>query len=213
MSITTNQGLVLPDGTDNANVPLTFTDFVLGTSGVENRLVERYVSIADRTARNATPIEGELSYLSDLNRYDSYTGTSWVAVYPQQSFAFDSTAFNTVSTAYTIVGATLLGVTIVAPLSGQIRVDWGSNTDNTAAGTQFIAPQLNAGAVIGAGATIVGVSDTISALNATGDSITTSSFHYFTGLTPGSSYNAYLQHRVTANTGAFANRKIAISQA
>lgn len=214
MSLTTNQGLILPDGTDNANVPLTFTDYTTTAgSGIENRLVQRYLSIADRTTRNPAPNEGELSYLSDLNRYDTYTGAAWIPLIAQHSFAFDATGFNTTSPTYTTVGATLLGVTIVVPPSGQVRVDWGSNTDNTAAGTEFIAPQLNSGAVIGAGAVLTAVSDTISAVNATGDSITGTSFHYFSGLAVGTSVNAFLLHRVTANTGAFANRKIAIQQA
>lgn len=216
MVATTNQGLILPDGTDNANVPLSVQELIQGTSAsnaLENRLVQRYLSIADRTARNPTPIEGELSYLTDLNRYDTYTGTAWIPLIPQHSFAFDATGFNTTSTVYTTVGATLLGVTIVVPPSGQVRVDWGSNTDNTLTGTQFIAPQLNSGSVIGAGAVLTAVSDTIAAQNATGDSITQTSFHYFSGLTVGTSVNAFLQHRVTANTGAYANRKISIQQA
>lgn len=214
MALTTNQGLILPDGTDNANVPLTFTDFVTTAgSGMENRLVQRYLSIADRTARNPAPNEGELSYLADVNRYESYTGTSWISLYPQHAFAADVTGFNTTSTVYTTVGATVLGVTIVVPLSGQVRCDFGANTDNTAAGTEFIAPQLNSGSVIGAGAVLVPVTDDISALNATGDSITNTSFHYYTGLTPGTSVNAFLFHRVTANTGAFARRKVSLQQA
>jgi hypothetical protein len=214
MALTTNQGLILPDGTDNANVPLTFTDFVTtASSGIENRLVQRYLSIADRTARNPAPNEGEISYLSDLNRYDSYTGTAWIPLYPQHAFAFDATGFNTTSAAYTTVGASVLGVTIVVPQSGQIRVDFGTNSDNTVTGTQFIAPQLNSGAVIGGGAVIVPVADTISANNATGDSLTSTSFHYYSGLTVGISVNAFLFHRVTANTGAFANRKISLQQA
>jgi len=213
MAVTTNQGLILPDGTDNANVPLTFTDFVLGVSGMENRLVQRYLSIADRTARNPAPNEGEISYLSDLNRYDTYTGSAWIPLYPQHAFAFDATGFNTTSTVYTTVGATLLGVTIVVPQSGQIRVDFGTNSDNTAAGTQTIAPQLNSGAVVGAGAVLVAVTDDISTLQATGDSITHNSFHYYSGLTPGISVNAFLQHKVSANTGAFARRKISLQQA
>lgn len=211
--LTTNQGLILPDGTDNANVPLTFTDFVVGTAGMENRLVQRYLSIADRTARNPAPIEGELSYLADLNRYDSYTGTAWIPIYPQHAFSFDEPGFNSVSAVYTTVGGPIVGATVVVPLSGQVRVDWGANTDNTAVGTQFVAPQLNSGAVVGAGAVLVPVADAISVLNATGDSITTDGFHYYAGLTPGTSVNAFLFHRVTANTGAYARRKLSIQQA
>lgn len=89
MALTPNQGLILPDGTDNANVPLSVSELVQGTSptnGLENRLVERYLSIADRTARNPAPVEGEFSYLADLNRYDSYNGTLWVPVMPGALF-------------------------------------------------------------------------------------------------------------------------------
>lgn len=213
MVATSNQGLILPDGTDNANVPLTFTDFVLGTTGIENRLVERYLSIADRTARNPAPNEGELSYLADLNRYDTYTGTAWIPLIPQHSFAFDATGFTSASAVYTTVGAGLLGVTIVVPPSGQVRVDWGTNSDNTTSGTVYMSPQLNSGAVIGAGAVLVPVADSITAQNATNDSITATSFHYYSGLTVGTSVNAFLQHRVSAGTGAYANRKISIQQA
>jgi hypothetical protein len=82
MAVTTNQGLILPDGTDNANVPLTFTDFVTtAVSGMENRLVQRYLSIADRTTRNPAPNEGELSYLADLNRYETFNGVAWVTAF------------------------------------------------------------------------------------------------------------------------------------
>src|SRR5689334_16575334 len=77
--LTTNQGLILPDGTDNANVPLTFTDFVTTAgSGMENRLVQRYLSAADRTVRNPAPNEGELSYLIDTDAYFFYNGTAWI---------------------------------------------------------------------------------------------------------------------------------------
>ena len=214
MALTTNQGLILPDGTDNANVPLTFTDFVTTAgSGVENRLVQRYLSIADRTTRNPAPNEGELSYLNDLNRYETYTGATWIPLIPQHSFAFDATGFTSSSVVYTTVGASILGVTVVVPPSGQIRVDWGANMDNTAVGTVYIAPQLNSGAVVGAGAVLVPVADTITAQNATGDSATGTSFHYYSGLTVGSSVNAFLQHRVSAGTGAYANRKISLQQA
>lgn len=215
MAITPNQGLILPDGTDNANVPLTFTDFVTTAgSGMENRLVQRYLSIADRTARNPAPNEGELSYLADLDRYESYTGVAWVTLYPQTSYASDNTNFNTVSTVYTTAGGPLVGATVVVPLSGQVRVDFSSILDNTNAGVlSLLAPQLNNGAVIGGGATITPAADAISIRNQGQDEVQTSSFTVYTGLTPGTSVNAFLNHRVTANSGAYNARKIILSQA
>lgn len=77
MAVTTNQALILPDGTDSANVPLSFTDY---NSNLENRLVQRYLSAADRTARNAAPNEGELSYLTDVNLLQKYNGATWESI-------------------------------------------------------------------------------------------------------------------------------------
>lgn len=77
MSLTADQGLIIPNSSDNDNVPLSVSDY---NTGVESRLVKRYASVADRTARNATPTEGELSYLLDLNRFDFYSGAAWTTL-------------------------------------------------------------------------------------------------------------------------------------
>lgn len=215
MSQTPNQGLVLPDGTDNANVPLTFSEFVNGSgaSSMENRLVQRYLSVADRTARNAAPNEGEVSYLNDLNRYEGYTGTAWIPLYPQTVFTVDNPNFATSSAVYTTAGATLLGQTITVPLSGQVRIDWAANLDQSGSGQPgFISPQLNTGSVIGAGALIVASSDNIAISTVAPDSVTMSNFYVYTGLTPGSSVNAFLLHK-TSGTYNISNRKIALTQA
>lgn len=214
MALTTNQGLILPDGTDNANVPLTFTDFVTTAgSGMENRLVQRYLSIADRTARNPAPNEGELSYLSDVDRYEGYNGSAWISLYPQTTFSVDNPNFATSSAVYTTAGAPLLGQTIVVPLTGQVEVNWAANLDQSGSGQPgFISPQLNTGAVIGAGALIVAASDNIAISTGAPDSVTMSNFYVYTGLTPGSSVNAFLLHK-TSGTYNISNRKIKLSQA
>lgn len=213
MAITTNQGLILPDGADNANVPLTFTDFVTTAgSGMENRLVQRYLSIADRTARNAAPNEGELSYLADLNRYDSYSGTAWISLYPQSVFAVDIPQFLTAAAAYTTAGAPLLGQTITVPLTGQVEVSWAANLDASVAGSHFVSPQLNTGAVIGAGALIVAAADSIAISTTGNDSYSLSNTYLYTGLTVGSSVNAFLLHKTSGSVN-ISNRKIKMSQA
>lgn len=215
MVATTNQGLILPDGTDNANVPLTFTDFVLGATGIENRLVQRYLSIADRTARNAAPNEGELSYLSDLNQYETYTGSAWIPLIPQTVFDDDlASVGGIVSTVYTTAGGALVGASTTVPNSGQIRVDWTSILDNTlTTGITLVSPGLNQGAVIGAGAVLVAPADSISTRATGQDEVQVSAFMIYTGLTPGTTVNTFLNHRVTAGAGVAANRKVAISQA
>lgn len=210
MALTTNQGLDIPDGSDNANVPLSFTNY---NTGVESRLVERFLSIADRTARNPAPFEGELSYLADLNRYEWYTGAAWTNLIPAWDYDDDATLFGSVSTVYTTVGAGLVGAVIVAPISGIIRVGFGGTLNNSSAvQSTFLAPQLNNGAVVGAGATFSAAADTASVRTTAIGSFSISNFVRYTGLTAGNSYNAFLMHRVTGATGSWADRRLEIEQ-
>lgn len=213
--LTTNQGLILPDGTDNANVPLTFTDFVTTAgSGMENRLVQRYLSVADRTARNAAPNEGELSYLSDLNRYETYTGVAWVPLFasPIQDYnSVGGAALN--NPTYTNVGLSLVGVAYVVPASGQLRIDFSATIDGTSTNVNYIAPQLNTGGVVGAGATLVAASDGLSIRNRGTDEVGTSNFGLYTGLTPGNTVNAFLMFRTSGASANYSDLRVVMSQA
>lgn len=74
--ISPNQGLSLPNATDNANGPLAFDNY---NDGVEPRLIQRYLSSSDRSVRNPSPSQGEYSYLADRDEYDRYNG-GWKAV-------------------------------------------------------------------------------------------------------------------------------------
>lgn len=60
---TADQGLTIPDYPESADGPLAFYQFT--TSGLESRLIKRYLSSSDRLARNPTPQPGELSFLAD----------------------------------------------------------------------------------------------------------------------------------------------------
>lgn len=210
MALTTNQGFDIPDGTDNANVPLSFTNY---NAGVENRVVQRYLSIADRTARNAAPNEGEQSYLADLNRYEWYTGTDWIQLVPASTSSTDAAAFFVTSLTFTTVGAGLVGNTVVVPPSGRVRVGYSALMNHSTSGSTLLSPQLNAGSVVGAGATIVAASDPDSTRITGVGPWGSSKFIYYTGLTPGTSVNAFLMHRVTAITGSIADRILEIQAA
>lgn len=158
MAVTTNQGLILPDAGDNANVPLTFTDFVTTAgSGIENRLVLRYASAADRTARNPAPNEGELSYLSDVNQYHSFNGTVWVNINTVSYFASstaDTGALTNVN--QDVPGATVSFSTVTANAAYFVTSNFDSRV-NTVAGTKIILGRLNVdGVVQTAEATFVG---------------------------------------------------------
>lgn len=75
--ITPDQGLVLPNATDNANGPLAFDDY---NDGVESRLVGRYGSINDRIVRVPVPVNGRYSYIDNLDEYQRYRGGTWKSV-------------------------------------------------------------------------------------------------------------------------------------
>lgn len=210
MALTTNQGLDIPDGSDNANVPLSFTNY---NTGLENRLVQRYLSTADRTARNALPFEGELSYLADLNRYEYYTGTAWTTLIPTIVGVYEATSFAVTSLVYTTAGAPIIGASVIVPPSGIVRVGWSALMNHSVAGqATVLAPQLNTGSVVGAGATIVAAADARSA-QFRGSALTIGSFTYFSGLAVGTAVNAFLMHRVTAVTGNITDRNMEIEQA
>lgn len=125
MSFTGNQGLELPDSFDVTDVVSSLTDF---SDTVENRLVQRYLSTADRTIRNPTPTTGELSTTIDSGRLFRYNGTSWedlrVAVSPILSgvtqTAGSNISFTTTETALSTYD--LPTVSLVAGYRYEIRI-------------------------------------------------------------------------------------------
>lgn len=77
-ALTTNQQLVIPVNGDLNNVPTHIAAFA---ASFENRLVQRYLTAVDRSVRNPTPAEGELSYLTDSNTYEWHDGSSWKTLF------------------------------------------------------------------------------------------------------------------------------------
>ncbi len=91
-----NQGIPEQQGADAANLPSAQVSW----DGVmENRLAQRYTNEADRTARNPTPNEGELSHLAAEDRFEIYNGAAWISAYNRALFqsvrrATDAAAIN-----------------------------------------------------------------------------------------------------------------------
>lgn len=76
-SLTSDQQLVIPDYTEQADGPLDFYQFATG--GLESRLIKRYASASDRTARNPTPQVNELSVRADNpGFYEYWSGSAWL---------------------------------------------------------------------------------------------------------------------------------------
>jgi hypothetical protein len=75
-SFTTDQSLPTPDLGDLADGPGAFSALV---AAVESRLVRRYASAADRSARNPSPIPGSISWLEDVGRHEfANTAGTWI---------------------------------------------------------------------------------------------------------------------------------------
>lgn len=91
-----NQGIPEQQGADPANLPSAQVSW----DGVmENRLVQRYASIADRTARRPAPNENELSTLVDVDRVEVYDSANWISGFSRDLYAnirrnADGTAVN-----------------------------------------------------------------------------------------------------------------------
>ena len=75
-TVTTDQGIVIPIGTDAADNPQAFID---QTAGLESRVVLRYTDLPTRTALHTAPVEGQVTDLAAENRMDAYDGAAYIS--------------------------------------------------------------------------------------------------------------------------------------
>lgn len=99
-TVTPDQGLSLPIQADAANEQTAFANYNNGASGVENRLVKRYINLADRTARNPAPVAGEISYLTTPGVHYRWTGSTWFELYSLTAYKSVETQVVNNSTAF-----------------------------------------------------------------------------------------------------------------
>lgn len=146
--------------------------------------------------------------------------TSWLvlgvistACYPAV-FAFSDTVDTTASAVYTIAGAPTVGVSFTVPPAGRVKIHWGAEINNSAAGFTLVSPQVATGAVLGAGTVILAASD---ANTARSDTVTvfvrSSNFHLLEGLTPDAVLNCTLYHRTGAPVGGISRRRVLVDPA
>lgn len=109
-TVTTDQGIVIPIGTDGADNPQAFIDMI---AGVESRLVLRYTSLANRAALHTAPVEGQITDLAAENRMDAYDGAAYVSLATRALYARRMRTTN----AAAIVNNTLVSdATLTVPL-------------------------------------------------------------------------------------------------
>jgi hypothetical protein len=83
-TVTPDQGIVIPIGTDGADNPQAFIDMI---AGVESRLVLRYTDLANRTALHTAPVENQITALAAENRMDAYDGTGYISLAARALYA------------------------------------------------------------------------------------------------------------------------------
>ena len=108
---TTDQGIVIPIGTDGADNPQAFID---QTAGVESRLVLRYTDLANRTALHTAPVEGQITDLAAEDRMDAHDGAAYISLATRALYARRMRTTNAVP----IISSTVLvpDATLTVPL-------------------------------------------------------------------------------------------------
>lgn len=135
-----------------------------------------------------------------------------------RGYAFSDTTFSTTSLTPTTTGGTVVGTSFVAPPSGAIKVTVSAliRMTSTNEATTFISAVIATGGTVGAG-TILHDSTSDSSLRMRKpDTAGSSQMEIMashvrlpsTSLTPGVTYNAYLEHWVTGGTGLIGYRRI-----
>jgi hypothetical protein len=81
---TSDQQITMPVDADSADNPVAFVNSV---ADIETRLVRRYTSEADRTARMLSLSENDISTLATEDRAEIYNGSAHVSLYRRSLFA------------------------------------------------------------------------------------------------------------------------------
>jgi hypothetical protein len=146
---------------------------------------------------------------------DLLAGTTVKAVdTPPSQQNTQNTSGTTTSTTYTatLTGGTAAGVSFTAPTSGRVLVCNNCEMSNSAGNVTRCSYVLRTGASIGSGTVVVAANDN-NAIRTDGTSAGTIRIgitDILTGLTPGSVYNAQQAFSVSAGTGTFFNKQIAV---
>jgi len=126
-----DQQITTPVLGDAADQAVAFGDYNVD---VEPRLVKKYADAADRTARNAAPTNGEISFLTNPGRYDTWMApvvSAWWELRPLYITKATETQVVNNSTALVNDSHLILPMQINAryQLEGLIVIDTGTTGD------------------------------------------------------------------------------------
>lgn len=84
---TADQAIRVPQSTDDPDIVADLTNAVLD---MEKKLFRVYNSATDRNTKNASPVEGMVAYIKDVDQVHYYSGSAWVQLYPPAVPTFSS---------------------------------------------------------------------------------------------------------------------------
>lgn len=160
---TTDQQITMPTGPDAADNPVAFVNEV---ADIEPRLVRRYATEADRTARMLSLTENAVSTLAAEDRAEIYNGTNHISLFSRGIFAnrFRTTDATAINNSTVLVSDAVLVAAL--PTAGRFQFELVMFYDSSTAADFKVAFTIPAAAVIRWGG--VGPSTTVSAGVGTG---------------------------------------------
>lgn len=126
------------------------------------------------------------------------------------SFTATNTSFDVTTTGGTYEE---VGVVIVAPTSGRVKIHTSARLLNSSTGGTLVSPQIRTGDVIGGGTEVQSVGDGHGVSHYGNSFARLGATTLVDGLTPGESYNVRLLHRASANTATIALRELIVEPA
>lgn len=123
------------------------------------------------------------------------------------SYTFTNTTFGVTTTGGTYVTC---GTAFVAGASGKALILYGANLDNSGAAATNVGPYVRTGATVGSGSDVFPAVLNNCVRNVNTDDATFGNMLPLEGLTPGSSYNVRLEHRVSGGTGTAQYRHVTV---
>lgn len=118
---------------------------------------------------------------------------------------------NSTNSATYVATSSSHGVVFVAPASGSVDISIRASTAPAATAAAWMSVRIASGNSIGSGTEFQAASDSYALMLSGAVSSDMGTSFQITGLTPGVTYNAQLQHRTTAGTSFWSRREVIIA--
>ena len=148
-----------------------------------------------------------------FNAGDDLTAQLLNDTFPDTKFNRANTVGSATNTSYTATltgGGVAAGTSFTAPLSGKVTIHFATAGFNSGANDNKTAVRVGTGATPGGGSTIYAATDDDMILFTGAATYGIAGFTEVSGLTPGTVYNAQMQHRVSGGTGSWLFKRIKV---